>query len=555
MKAFNTQTFTITAALPYANGPIHIGHLAGAYLPADIYARYLRLRGHQVLFVCGSDEGGVPILLRAREEGVMPKVIIDRYHMENQQDFAALGISFDVFDRTSNPLHHKVASAFFSHLHRANKFHMATEEQFYDSVEKLFLADRYLEGECPYCHFKKAYGDQCEACGSTLNPTELIAPRSRLSGGALVRKRTTHWYLPLEDYAPWLAEWIGAHKRSWKANVYGQCQSWLKKGLRRRSMTRDLDWGIAVPLADAKGKVLYVWFEAPIGYISATKVWAKAQQKDWRTFWQDPRTQLIHFIGKDNIAFHAIIFPIMLKAHGGYILPRNVVANEFMNLEGQKISTSRNHAVWLKDYLASYPGKEDVLRYVLCLRSPETKDSDFRWADFQMLNNQDLVGTVGNFAHRLGIFTRQHFQGQIPRPGDFLPIDKAVIEEIGALPAQIGDAIENYKFKKGLAHLIAFARLGNKYLADTTPWRKVKDNPARVGTIFYICLQILAHFGFYGRPFLPFTSERIGKIFGCRFGVWDDVYQFEKVPAGQRLSFGEMLFEKILTVKKIGVAA
>ncbi|MEM7362353.1 MAG: methionine--tRNA ligase, partial [Bacteroidota bacterium] len=455
--------------------------------------------------------------------------------------------------RTSNPLHHKEAAAFFSHLHKANKFHKATEEQFYDNVEKLFLADRYLEGECPYCHFTKAYGDQCEACGSTLNPTELIAPRSRLSGAPLVRKETTHWYLPLEDHASWLGEWIGAHKKNWKANVYGQCQSWLKKGLRRRSMTRDLDWGIPVPLTDAKGKVLYVWFEAPIGYISATKVWAKAQQKDWRPFWQDPKTQLIHFIGKDNIAFHAIIFPAMLKDHGGYILPRNVVANEFMNLEGQKISTSRNHAVWLKDYLAHYPGKEDVLRYVLCLRAPETKDSDFRWADFQTLNNQDLVGTIGNFAHRLGTFVNQYFQGKTPQPNEFLPIDKAVIQEVGALTTQIGDAIENYKFKKALEHLIQFARIGNKYFSDTAPWEKIKENMLRANTIIYICLQVLAHFGFYGRPFLPFTCEKISSLLGTSFGRWDDDYQFEKIPVGRKLSFGAMLFEKILTVKKIGV--
>ncbi|MEM9569580.1 MAG: methionine--tRNA ligase [Bacteroidota bacterium] len=549
MGTYHTQTFTITAALPYANGPIHIGHLAGAYLPADIYARYMRLRGHKVLFVCGSDEGGVAILLRAKKEGISPQEIIDHYHHQNKKDFSALGISFDVFDRTSNPLHHKEAAAFFTKLYQDKKLEIATEEQLYDNVAKLFLADRYLQGECPYCHFKEAYGDQCESCGNTLSPTELIAPRSKLSGAPLVRKKTTHWYFPLQNYAAWLKQWMVDNNTSWKSNVYGQCQSWLEAGLRRRSITRDLAWGIPVPLAAAKGKVLYVWFEAPIGYISATKVWAKAHQKDWRTFWQDEKTQLVHFIGKDNIVFHAIIFPAMLKAHGGYILPRHVVANEFMNLEGQKLSTSRNHAVWLKDYLATYPEKEDVLRYILCAQAPETKDSNFRWEDYQTLNNQELVGIVGNFAHRLGIFTAKYFQSKIPQPSNFLPIDKAIIAQISALPAQIGHAIENYKFKKGLAHLITFARLGNKYLADTAPWKKIKENPTRVSTILYICLQILAHFGFYGRPFLPFTSEKISKIFGCTFGTWDDAYQFEKVPAGQPLSFGEMLFEKILAVR------
>ena len=545
MKPYGTGTYTVTAALPYANGPIHIGHLAGAYLPADIYARYLRMRGHEVAFICGSDEGGVAILLKARKEDTTPKAIVDRYHEENKLTFQQMGISFDIYHRTSSELHHQVASDFFRLLHKEGKLLTKTSEQFYDEQEKMFLADRYLQGTCPRCAYPEAYGDQCEKCGTSFNADELIEPRSTLSNTAPARKETTHWYLPLNEYEAWLQAWIEAKKDSWRTNVYGQCISWLKAGLRPRAITRDLNWGIPLPLEGSNDKVLYVWFEAPIGYISATQAWATQVGKDWRPFWQDQKTSLVHFIGKDNIVFHCLIFPAMLKAHGDYILPTYVAGNEFMNLEGDKISTSRNHAVWIHDYLQAWPGQEDVLRYVLCANAPESRDSNFHWENFRARNNQELVAILGNFVHRVLILLHAHFDGKVPSPGDFTEEDHALIANIATLPTKIGEAIEGFKLRKAQELLMEFARHGNKYLADMAPWKTIKEDVPRTATILYVSLQIIAHIASYGSPFLPFTCQKLATMIDLPEVAWDDAYTFEKVAPDTSLDKPEQLFTKI----------
>lgn len=456
------KTYTITAALPYANGPIHIGHFAGVYLPADIYARHQRRKGHQVLFVSGSDEGGAAITLQAHKANITPKALVDKYHHLNKKVLDDFAISFDIFSRTSNPHHHQVSAGFFKKLHDAGCFTQATHDQYYDPTLQIFLADRYLKGECPHCHFKEAYGDQCEACGSTLSPQELLNVRSTISGATLIKKETTHWYLPLQDYEDFLKKWILEEHTEWKINVYGQCKSWLQSGLRARAITRDLDWGVKLPLSQSDGKVLYVWFEAPIGYISASQEWAQKEKKDWKQFWQDPNTKLIHFLGKDNIVFHALIFPSMLKAHGDYILPTTVCGNEFMNLEGKKISTSRNHAIWLHEYLANNPGQEDVLRYVLTANMPETKDSDFTWDDFYAKNNNELVAILGNFVHRILTLTHKYFNGKVPSQGQPTTAEENLQKKYTQLAQHISDDIENFKFRSALQHWMDIARLGNK---------------------------------------------------------------------------------------------
>lgn len=484
-------------------------------------------------------------MLQARKQGVVPQEVVDKFHKENKEVFARFGISFDAFERTSSALHHEVARDFFKNLYDKGLFRTIESEQFYDEVEKTFLADRYLQGTCSHCGFEEAYGDQCEACGRDLSPEELKHPISKLSGTIPVRKRTRHWYLPMNEYAEFLAGWLST-KKDWKPNVYGQCMSWLSQGLQPRAMTRDLDWGVAVPLAEAKGKVLYVWFEAPIGYISATQEWAKREGVDWRVFWQDEKTRLVHFIGKDNIVFHCLLFPSMLKAHGGYILPHYVCGNEFMNLESRKISTSRGHAVWLKDYLVEYPGKEDVLRYVLCANLPETKDSNFRWDDFKDRNNQELVATLGNFVNRVFVLVHKYLNGRVPVPGDFSEVDRATMECIAGLPLQIGTCVESFKFKKGLECVMEFARVGNKYLADTAPWHMMGENKEGASTVLYVAMQIIGHIALYGLPYLPFTAEKLQGMLGFASSVWDDAYVFEKVKPGMLVADPVLIFEKII---------
>lgn len=507
------KRYTLTAALPYTNGPVHIGHLAGVYVPADIYARYLRLNGKDVAFICGSDEHGVPITIRAKKEGVTPQEIVDKYHAIIKKSFEDFGISFDNYSRTSSAIHHETASGFFKKLYDDGKFIEETSEQLYDAEAAQFLADRFVIGTCPKCGNENSYGDQCEKCGSSLNATDLINPKSAITGNTPSLKATKHWYLPLEQYENWLREWIvEGHKNDWKTNVLGQVKSWLDDGLRPRAVTRDLDWGIPVPVKGAEGKVLYVWFDAPIGYISSTKEWAKRTGKDWEPYWKNEDTKLVHFIGKDNIVFHCIIFPAMLKAEGSYILPDNVPANEFLNLEGDKISTSKNWAVWLHEYLEDFPNKQDVLRYALTANAPETKDNDFTWKDFQARNNNELVAIFGNFINRVMVLTQKYYQGKVPQNHAFTEADENALEQLQQFPAVIANAIERYRFREASQELMNLARLGNKYLADAEPWILIKTDAKRVETIMFIALQIAAGLAVLSEPFLPFTSAKLKKM-------------------------------------------
>ena len=536
---------TITAALPYANGPVHIGHLAGVYVPADIYARYLRSKKEDVVFVCGSDEHGVAITLRARKEGVSPQEVVDKYHTLIKDSFEQLGISFDVYSRTSSEVHHETSSEMFKKLFEQGVFEKKTSKQYYDQQSQQFLADRYIIGTCPNCSYDQAYGDQCEKCGTSLSPSELVEPRSALSGDKPVLKETTHWYLPMNDYETWLRKWILEGHKEWKSNVYGQCKSWLDGGLMPRAMTRDLDWGVPVPVEGAEGKVLYVWFDAPIGYISATKEWAAQNNKDWEPYWKDEKSRLLHFIGKDNIVFHCIIFPSILHADGSYILPDNVPANEFLNLEGDKISTSKNWAVWLHEYLDELPGKQDVLRYVLCANAPETKDNDFTWKDFQTRNNSELVGIFGNFINRVSVLTHKYYEGAIPAKGELFDIDNDIIDKIKSTPAAIAKSMDAFRFREALAEYIDLARAGNKYLADTEPWKLIKDNPERVKTIMNISLQIAANLAILGEPFMPFTADKLLAMLVMDKKLWAEAGSVELLADGHTIEKGELLFEKI----------
>ncbi len=535
------KRYLITSALPYANGPVHIGHLAGVYVPSDIYTRYLRMRGRDVVSVCGSDEHGVPITIKARKEGVSPQAVVDRYHEIIKDSFSRLGISFDIYSRTSSPTHRVTASDFFRKLYDEGKFIERTSMQYYDEEAGTFLADRYIVGTCPRCGNDRAYGDQCEKCGSTLSPDELIEPRSAVSGAVPVKRETKHWYLPLDKYEEFLRRWILEGHKEWKSNVYGQCKSWLDLGLRPRAVSRDLDWGIPVPVEGAEGKVLYVWFDAPIGYISATK----DLTPDWEKYWKDGDTKMVHFIGKDNIVFHCIVFPSMLEAHGGYILPENVPANEFLNLEGDKISTSRNWAVWLHEYLDEFPGKEDVLRYVLCANAPETKDNDFTWRDFQARNNNELVAILGNFVNRALVLTKKYYDGVVPACGELTDYDRATIAEIGGIKASLEADIENYRFREALKDAMNFARIGNKYLADTEPWKVVKNDPERVKTILNIALQITANITVAIEPFMPFSADKILKMLNLERLSWDGLGSMTLVAAGHVIGEPALLFEKI----------
>lgn len=537
---------TITSALPYANGPIHIGHLAGVYVPADIFARYLRSKGEDVLFIGGSDEHGVPITIKARNEGVHPQEIVDRYHEIIKTSFQDFGISFDVYSRTSAKIHHETASEFFKVLYDKNEFVEKVSEQYYDEATQHFLADRYILGTCPHCSFEKAYGDQCESCGTSLSPNDLINPTSVLSGNSPIRKKTKHWYLPLDKYEPWLKEWIiDGHKDDWKTNVYGQCKSWIDQGLHPRAVTRDLDWGVKVPVEDADGKVLYVWFDAPIGYISAAKEWSEKTGKDWKPYWKDKDTRLLHFIGKDNIVFHCIIFPSMLKQEGSFILPENVPAFEFMNLENDKISTSRNWAVWLHEYLEDFPGKQDVLRYVLTANAPETKDNDFTWKDFQARNNNELLAVFGNFVNRTLVLTHKYFEGKIPAQNELTEMDQQVLNEIKTFPGRISGSLDLFRFREALNEMMNLARLGNKYLTDCEPWKVFKTDPERVKTILNISLQICANLSVLAEPFLPFSSRKLANMLNLDGLTWKDGGRIDLLSAGNQINKAEYLFEKI----------
>ncbi|UOQ55081.1 methionine--tRNA ligase [Hymenobacter cellulosivorans] len=538
------QRYTVTAALPYANGPVHIGHLAGVYLPADIYVRYLRSAGRDVKFICGSDEHGVPITIRAQKEGVTPQQVVDKYHAIIRDSFAEFGVSFDIYSRTSSQTHSEVASGFFKKLYEEGKFIEQTSQQYFDEKAEQFLADRYIVGTCPNCGNENAYGDQCEKCGSSLSPTELISPRSMLSGNQPVLRETKHWYLPLDQYEPWLREWIvEGHKGDWKTNVYGQCKSWIDQGLQPRAVTRDLDWGVPVPVEGAEGKVLYVWFDAPIGYISATK---DLLPDTWETYWKDSGSKLVHFIGKDNIVFHCIIFPAMLKAHGDYILPDNVPANEFLNLEGDKISTSRNWAVWLHEYLLDFPGKADVLRYALCANAPETKDNDFTWKDFQARNNNELVANLGNFVNRAVVLTHKFFAGKVPTiGGELQPIDLEALAQLAEFPQRIGELIDNYRFRDALGELMNLTRVGNKYLAETEPWKLIKTDEARTGTVLHVALQIAAGLVTLMEPFLPASAEKLGEMLRVEKGSWQAAGRPNTLTAGHEIGAAALLFDKI----------
>ena len=535
------KRYLVTSALPYANGPVHIGHLAGVYVPSDIYTRYLRLRGEDVIHVCGSDEHGVPITIKAKKEGITPQQVVDRYHEIIKNAFAGLGIEFDIYSRTSSDMHTVTASDFFRKMNEEGKFVEQTTEQYYDEEAKMFLADRYIMGTCPKCGNERAYGDQCEACGSTLSPDELIEPHSTLSGSVPVKKATTHWYLPLNDYEQMLREWILDGHKEWKTNVYGQCKSWLDGGLQPRAVSRDLDWGIPVPVEGAEGKVLYVWFDAPIGYISATK----ELTPDWEKYWKSEDTKLVHFIGKDNIVFHCIVFPSMLKAHGDYILPENVPSNEFLNLEGDKISTSRNWAVWLHEYLEDMPGKEDVLRYVLCANAPETKDNDFTWKDYQARNNNELVAVLGNFVNRALVLTQKYYGGVVPACGELTEYDQQTIAELSGIKASLEHNIENYRFREALKDAMNFARIGNKYLADSEPWKLIKTDTERVKTILNIALQITASIATAIEPFMPFSAAKILNMLAVEKFGWDKLGSMELIAAGHTIGTPTLLFEKI----------
>ena len=541
------KRYTVTAALPYANGPIHLGHLAGVYVPADVYVRYLRQKGRDVVFICGSDEHGVPITIKARREGKTPQQVVDKYHAIIRDSFAQFGISFDNYSRTSAPIHHKTASEFFRKMYDAGQFTEQESEQYYDPEAKQFLADRYITGTCPRCGNEGAYGDQCEKCGSTLSPSELIDPKSALSGATPELRKTKHWYLPLEEYETWLRQWIlQGHKADWKPNVYGQVKSWLDDGLRPRAVTRDLDWGIPVPVEGAEGKVLYVWFDAPIGYISSTKEWAEREGKDWQPYWKSADTKLVHFIGKDNIVFHCIIFPAMLRAHGEFILPDNVPANEFLNLEGNKLSTSRNWAVWLDQYLVDFPGKQDVLRYALLATAPETKDNDFTWRDFQNRNNNELVAVLGNFVNRVMVLTGKYYQGAVPSASALSDADRQVLAQVREYPGRIGESIEKYRFREALAEMMNLARLGNKYLADNEPWKTQKTDPARTEAVMYTAVQIAGALATLCEPFLPFAAAALTRMLDIEPLSWDALAERQEfIPAGHRLGQPALLFDKI----------
>ena len=533
---------TVTSALPYANGPVHIGHLAGVYVPADIYVRYLRLKKEEVIFIGGSDEHGVPITIRAKKEGCTPQDIVDRYHELIKHSFEEFGVSFDVYGRTTSQVHSKTASDFFRELYDKGEFIEKTSMQYYDEEAKTFLADRYITGECPRCHAQGAYGDQCEKCGSTLSPTELINPKSAISGSQPVMKETKHWYLPLDKHEPWLRQWILEEHKEWRPNVYGQCKSWLDMGLQPRAVSRDLDWGIPVPVEGAEGKVLYVWFDAPIGYISNTK---ELLPDSWEKWWKDPDTRLVHFIGKDNIVFHCIVFPAMLKAEGSYILPDNVPANEFLNLEGDKISTSRNWAVWLHEYLQDFPGKQDVLRYVLTANAPETKDNDFTWKDFQARNNNELVAVYGNFVNRALQLTKKYFDGVVPMCGELTDYDRETLREFADVKGEVERLLDTFKFRDAQKETMNLARLGNKYLADTEPWKLAKTDMPRVGTILNIALQLAANLSVAFEPFLPFSSKKLREMLNMDICDWNSLGRTDLLPAGHKLNEPTLLFEKI----------
>ena len=547
------KRYTITAALPYTNGPIHIGHLAGVYVPADIYARYQRMQGEDVLFVCGSDEHGVPITIKAKKEGVTPQDVVDKYHTIIKKSFEDFGISFDNYSRTSAKIHHDTASEFFENLYKNDKFIEEVTEQLYDPEANQFLADRFVVGTCPKCGNEESYGDQCESCGTSHNATDLINPKSAISGAKPILKETKHWFLPLDQYEDYLKDWIlKDHKKDWKTNVYGQCKSWIDDGLRPRAVTRDLDWGIPVPVKGADGKVLYVWFDAPIGYISATKEWAQANGKDWEPYWKNEDTKLLHFIGKDNIVFHCIIFPSMLKAEGSYIMPDNVPANEFLNLEGNKLSTSKNWAVWLHEYLEDFPGQQDVLRYALTANAPETKDNDFTWADFQARNNNELVAVFGNFINRVVVLTNKYYGGDVPEPSTYNEIDEQTLTELKTYPDVIASSLERYRFREAQKLLMDVARVGNKYLADEEPWKTAKTDAERTKSVMYVALQIAAALATLSEPFLPFTSNKLKDILNltsqdsAEKNSWNDISSKNALlPAGHQINKAELLFSKI----------
>lgn len=536
------QRTLVTTALPYANGPVHIGHLAGVYVPADIYVRYLRLKGEEVIHIGGSDEHGVPITIRAKKEGVSPQDVVDKYHYLIKKSFEEFGISFDIYSRTSSNIHKKTASDFFLELHNKGEFVEKTSEQYYDEEAQMFLADRYIMGECPHCGNQNAYGDQCESCGTSLSPTDLKNPRSTISGSKPVMRETKHWYLPLDKHEEWLRKWILEDHKEWKANVYGQCKSWLDMGLQPRAVSRDLDWGVPIPLPDAKGKVLYVWFDAPIGYISNTK---ELLPDSWEKWWKQDDTRLIHFIGKDNIVFHCIVFPAMLKAEGSYILPENVPANEFLNLEGDKISTSRNWAVWLHEYLEDFPGKQDVLRYVLTANAPETKDNDFTWKDFQARNNNELVAILGNFINRALVLTQKYFDGKVPPIHELTDYDKQTLAEFADVKMAVESSLDTFRFRDALKEAMNLARIGNKYLADTEPWKLAKTDMARVETILNLSLQITANLAIAFKPFLPFSVDKMRNFINVKNLSWEQLGSVDILPAGHQLGTAELLFEKI----------
>ena len=536
----------ITAALPYANGPVHIGHLAGVYIPADVYARFQRSTGQEVAFICGSDEHGIPITIRAKKEGITPQDVVDKYHEIIKKSFADLGISFDEYSRTTSKKHYEVSQEFFLNLYNKGKFEEEISEQFFDEQAGEFLADRYIVGTCPKCSNENAYGDQCEKCGSTLSPTELINPKSMLSGNTPVLKETKNWYLPLNEYENFLNEWIiKGHQDDWKPNVYGQVKSWLNDGLKPRAMTRDLNWGVPVPLPNAEGKVLYVWFDAPIGYISFTQEWAEKNGKNWKDFWQNEETDLVHFIGKDNIVFHCIIFPSMMKAHGDYIMPKNVPAFEFLNLENDKISTSRNWAVWAHEYVEDFPDQQDALRYALLSSAPETKDNNFTWKDFQTKNNSELVGIFGNFINRVTVLTQKYYNGIVPQPNEFEQVDKDLYHEMQQIPEKIGKNLDEFRFRDALTEMMNLARLGNKYLADEEPWKVIKDNPERVKTQIFCALQVAGALAYLCEPFLPFTSQKMKSGLNLGDKNWYEVLNTPPIPTGHQINEMPLLFSKI----------
>lgn len=536
----------ITAALPYANGPVHIGHLAGVYIPADVYARFQRNTGQEIAFICGSDEHGIPITIRAKKEGITPQDVVDKYHEIIKKSFADLGISFDEYSRTTSKKHYEVSQEFFLNLYNKGKFEEEISEQFFDEQAGEFLADRYIVGTCPKCNNENAYGDQCEKCGSTLSPTELINPKSMLSGNTPVLKETKNWYLPLNEYENFLNEWIiKGHQDDWKPNVYGQVKSWLNDGLKPRAMTRDLNWGVPVPLPNAEGKVLYVWFDAPIGYISFTQEWAEKNGKNWKDFWQNEETDLVHFIGKDNIVFHCIIFPSMMKAHGDYIMPKNVPAFEFLNLENDKISTSRNWAVWAHEYVEDFPDQQDALRYALLSSAPETKDNNFTWKDFQTKNNSELVGIFGNFINRVTVLTQKYYNGIVPQPNEFEQVDKDLFLEMQQIPEKIGKNLDEFRFRDALTEMMNLARLGNKYLADEEPWKVIKDNPERVKTQIFCALQVAGALAYLCEPFLPFTSQKMKSGLNLGNKNWYEVLNTPPIPTGHQINEMPLLFSKI----------